>query len=109
MGLFDENVDTEVKTAIIQRIKNSKESEEQPVKKAQVNPKFIRNQSLENLASKKSLNLFRLFGIPVDLLENVVANWSQLPDFHEARQKMTSLSVVNAARGVALIDEFSAH
>ena len=111
LALFDEDADTEVKRAIIQRIKNSKESEEQPVKKAQVNPKLIRDQSLENFASKKSLNLFRLFGIPVDLLENDVANWSQLPDFQEARQKLTSLSVVNdhAERGVALIEEFSGH
>jgi len=50
---------------------------------------------LESFASKKSLGLFRVFRIPVVLLENDVANWSQLPDFQQAKQKMTSLSVVN--------------
>jgi len=111
LALFDEAVDIEVKREIIQRIKNSNESEEQPAKRAQVNPKFIMDQSLDNFASKKSLILFQLFGIPVDLLENDVVNWSQLPDFQEAKQKMTSLSVVNdhAERGVALIEEFSGH
>jgi len=38
LALFDKDVDIAMKRAIIQHIKNSKESEEQPVKRAQVNP-----------------------------------------------------------------------
>ena len=66
LALYDEDVDIEGKRAIIQCIKNSREW-----KKAQVNPKLIRDQSLRLFATKKSLSLFHLFGIPADLLENM--------------------------------------
>jgi len=73
-----------VGSSIIQHIKNSRvRNTVQPVKRMQVNPKLVRDQSLG----------------------------SQLLDVREAMQKMASLSVVtyHIEQEVSLIKEFSCH
>lgn len=113
MALFDDDLPVETKNKIrhAMKIKNTPlvSSENNLAVLDLSNKQKIKSLSLDNFASKNSLEFFKILGIPTKFIEVDCKYWSSREDFIKASRIVKKLPVVNdnAERAVALASTFN--
>ena len=110
LALFDDNVSVQTKNEMVAAMAN-KEGEESPPKRINIDLRSLDSTTLVDFTTKNSRKIFTKLGLPQNFLDLPAADWSESPQFHEAKDAVDSLAVINdhAERGVALIQAFSGH
>jgi len=108
LALFSDNVWDSEKVAIIAALKKPKMQDDL----RRVDPKTIstfRTKTLSDFVTERSLNLFTAMRIDPAFLSEDTSTWPDCPDYIIAKQKITSLRVINdcAERAVKLATDFS--
>ena len=108
LALFDDDLDNGTKDKMVSATKE-KEGEEEPLKRATIDLKFVQDKTVVNFAIKNSKRLFKNLDVPEDFLTYPAAQWKHQPSFIAAKSFISTLAVTNdhAERGVALIEDFS--
>ena len=107
LALFDDNLDSSEKIAMVINMKDVEGSEDPSRRVWLPNPE---GKKLSDLCSSQTKNLFTLLELPEDFLEEKdPSNWKSFESYVKAKQRVDSLNVVNdaAERGVALIQDFT--
>ena len=110
LSLFDENVGTATKRAIVASItQEDYEADEDPPKRVQIFNTAL--PSLDTFASPKTLYLLEHLGINDSFLQEDPEYWENNESFQEGKRRIHNIPVVNdvAERGVALIKQFNSH
>ena len=108
LALFDDNVSAQTKDEMVAAMTN-KEGEESPLKRVNIDLRSLNCATLVDFTTQNSKKIFTKLSLPQDFLDIPAADWSESPEFQEAKAAVDSLAVVNdhAERGVALIQAFS--
>ena len=103
LALFDDNVSAQTKDEMV-AVMTNKEGEESPLKRVNIDLRSLNCATLVDFTTKNSEKIFTKLSLPQDFLDIPAADWSESPEFQEAKAAVDSLAVVNdhAERGVAL-------
>jgi hypothetical protein len=106
LSLFDPEVDSATKRAMIQSSKENEAEKDSP-KRVHVEMATVQQKTLDSFVSKSSINLFAMLGLPAGFLSEDPDTWNSTDDFKAAEAIVKTLAVTNdrAERGVALIQD----
>lgn len=95
LALFDDNVNSSEKIAMVINMKDVEGSEDPSRRVWLPNPE---GKKLSDLCSSQTKNLFTLLELPEDFLEEKdPSNWKSFESYVKAKQRVDSLNVVNDA------------
>lgn len=107
LAFFDDRVSQETKVKMVEALKT--EENDEPLKRARVDPDVVLKKDLSDFVSSNSLRFFKLLNIPTDFLQKDVKEWKEDDSYKRGKTVVSSLRVVNdvAERGVALMEEYN--
>ena len=110
LALFDDDLDNSTKDEMVMAMQK-KEGEEEPLKCATIDLKFIQKKTVVDFMIKNSTLLFKKLDLPEDFLKYLAAQCKHQPGFNVARSFISTLAVTDdhAEHSVALIEDFFGH
>ena len=90
LALFDDNLDNGTKNKM-----KEKEGEDEPLKRATIDLKFVQDKTVVDFATKNSKRLFKNLDVPEDFLPYPAAQWKHQPSFIAAKSFISTLAVTN--------------